>query len=652
MTAVATRVFDPRGAPVALGAELGRGGEGVVHDVQGRPNVVAKLYLKPPGPDRAAKVTAMAAMADERLLRLAAWPMATLHGASGSVAGFTMPKVAGHHPVFELYGPKLRMHEFPRADWRFLIHAAANAARAFSAVHDASLVVGDVNHANLLVAQDATTRFIDCDSFQVSRGGRTWLCEVGVGTHQPPEMQGLASYGSIVRTPNHDNFGLAVFIFQLLCMGRHPFMGLHSGPGEPPTIEEAIERSRYAFSADRARTRMAPPPGALPMEALPPSLRELFEDAFSPASVRGGRPSGDRWAAALGQLAGGLRQCAAQRSHFYPAQATSCPWCAIEAASGRPLFPVIFVVDTATGSGMVALWQEVTSLVPPPALPVLPNPHRLRPPPSPAVLACRNRRRRERAVIAAAFAATFAAVLAFAPASRQVPVLIAAFAVAFAAFYLPRGPEAEAVREAFAKARDDWSTLEAAWRPASAGAGFGDLRQSLDVLKARHDALPAERAGLLGRLHENRRQAQLGEHLDRIQVASAKLQGIGPAKVATLMSYGVATAGDVTAAKVMLIPGFGPVSTRKLVDWRRHCEGSFRFDPGRGVAQSDIAAVERDMAARRAGLERDIAAGLGQLRGMIAAAASRRTLLVGRAAELAPRLAQAMSDARVLGAWT
>ena len=56
---------------------------------------------------------------------------------------------------------------------------------------------------------------MDTDSFQVHEGGKHWFCEVGVATHQAPEMQGKSSYKGIVRTPNHDNFGLAVLIFQL-----------------------------------------------------------------------------------------------------------------------------------------------------------------------------------------------------------------------------------------------------------------------------------------------------------------------------------------------------------------------------------------------------------------------------------------------------
>ncbi len=90
-------------------------------------------------------------MASSGLLRLAAWPTSTLHDAPGSIVGFMMPKVMGHNPVFKLYGPKLRLQEFPHADWRFLIYAAANTARAFSTIHAAGLVIGDVNRGNLVV---------------------------------------------------------------------------------------------------------------------------------------------------------------------------------------------------------------------------------------------------------------------------------------------------------------------------------------------------------------------------------------------------------------------------------------------------------------------------------------------------------------------
>ena len=316
------RAYDPAGTLVGLGKVLGRGGEGAVYDIQGRPDFVAKIYDPPKTTAHGEKLMAMVLMAEPQLLSLAAWPTSTLHGSSGSVIGFIMRKLTGYTPVFKLYIPKLRLHEFPRADWRFPIHAAANAARAFSNIHAAGHVVGDVNHGNLFVGQDATVRLIDCDSFQVSKGPRRWLCEVGVGTHQPPEMQ-LPSYVGVTRTANHDNFGLAVIIFQMLCMGRHPFAGRYLGSGNPPTIEEAIAKSQYAYSRDQRRTMMAPPPGSLPIDALTPDLQALFETAFAPSATN--RPSGGRWVTALEQIGAGLRECNQKSGPPLSLQASALP---------------------------------------------------------------------------------------------------------------------------------------------------------------------------------------------------------------------------------------------------------------------------------------------------------------------------------------
>ncbi len=135
-----------------------------------------------------------------------------------------MPRVDGHKDIHTLYSPRSRKAEFPNADWRFLIRAAANTARAFAAIHETGCVIGDVNHGGVCVSDKATVRLIDCDSFQVTVGTRRFLCEVGVPTFTSPELQGKPFRG-VVRSPNHDNFGLAVLVFHLLYMGRHPFAG-------------------------------------------------------------------------------------------------------------------------------------------------------------------------------------------------------------------------------------------------------------------------------------------------------------------------------------------------------------------------------------------------------------------------------------------
>jgi DNA-binding helix-hairpin-helix protein with protein kinase domain len=637
----AIRTFDPAGASVDLGKELGRGGEGAVYDIHGRPDFVAKVYDPPKPAAHGEKLTAMVAMAEPKLLSLAAWPTSTLHGPSGSVIGFVMPKLAGHTPVFKLYGPKLRLREFPKADWRFLIHAAANAARAFSTIHAAGHVIGDVNHGNLFVGRDATVRLIDCDSFQVSKSSRRWLCEVGVDTHQPPEMQ-LPSYAGITRTPNHDNFGLAIIVFQMLCMGRHPFSGRYLAPGNPPTIPEAIAKSQYAYSRDQRRTMMASPPGSLPVDALTPDLQYLFEAAFAPSATN--RPSGDRWVTALQQLGESLRECPQNQAHRYLSKLPRCPWCQIEAASGTPLFPIVFLGKAGATMGIAALWQEVTKIAEPPPLPLPPDPARLRVPPSPTALTAATSGRKLAIAAYTSIAAAILMPMLIAPAATF--WLIAAIVGVLTTIIMKATGNTSPDNQRLNEVKRDWDALRSAWQ--TPPSRFGQIRRDLEAMKARHDALPNVRAQRLQQLSDQRRQKQLQDHLDQYSITTAKISGIGPAKVATLGSYGIDTAGDIVAAKVMAVPGFGEATTRKLVVWRQQLEAGFRFDPNRAVSPADILAVQRDINIQGAKLEQDITSSLANLRAIVAAATARRQALEGQAAELMPRYAQAAADAAVM----
>jgi DNA-binding helix-hairpin-helix protein with protein kinase domain len=643
------RLLDARGNPITLGKELGRGGEGAVFDVVGQPDAVAKVYLKPPSAQHAAKLSAMAGMATPSLLRIAAWPTGTLHDPSGTIAGFVMPKVGGHEPVFKLYGPKLRMQEFPTADWRFLIHAAANAARSFSTVHAAGLVIGDVNHGNLVVGQDATVRMIDCDSFQVTQGGKTWFCEVGVGTHQPPEMQARASYAGVVRTPNQDSFGLAVIIFQLLCIARHPFAGRYKGAGEPPSIEDAIQASRYAYSRDRSRTAMEPPPGSLPIDALTPTIQDLFEKAFDPGSVRGGRPDADRWVAALGELSSDLRVCGANGGHYYRKRLSACPWCAIENASGITLFPVVFRPGATVGAtGMAALWQEVSKVPDAPSLGHCPPPPGAAPSPLTPAQALAGVGGSLKTAAWASVGGSLLAALTIAPPDLRALMVPAIGVLAFIIHRNGGATRQNPFRQKLADVKRDWETLQRAWSAPLPGPSAAEIRAGLQRIKVQHDALPNERARRLQKLDEQRQQKQLDDHLDHFSLANAKVPGIGPTRVATLASHGIDTASDIVSHRLLAVPGFGPAMVSKLLGWRRMHEMTFRFDPSRGVSPSEIAVVERDIATQRTKLEREVAAGLTRLRAAAAAHTARRQALEGRAAELVPQYAQALADAAVV----
>src|ERR1700743_3014503 len=127
-------VLAESGRPGRLGRRGGQGGEGGVCEVVEQPGLVAKTFHVPLSPVRAEKIRAMVAGRNPALDRLTAWPIELLSLPTGAPVGLLMPRVAGYRDIHQLYSPKSRRAAFPSADWRFLVRAAANVARAFATV--------------------------------------------------------------------------------------------------------------------------------------------------------------------------------------------------------------------------------------------------------------------------------------------------------------------------------------------------------------------------------------------------------------------------------------------------------------------------------------------------------------------------------------
>ena len=348
--------FNEHGAEVRLGAELARAGEGVIHEVASAPALVAKLYHAAPHPKKTIKLQHLCRTGNAGLLSIAAWPQGLLFSSNDrqTVRGFLMPRIQGKE-IHRLYGPRDRQSEFPAAAWDFLIHVARNCAAAFETLHENDVVMADVNEKNLLVTSNGLVRLIDCDSYQFRDGNTQYLCEVGVPLWTPPELQRRVQhqgYRGLERTPNHDRFGLAVLIFELLFMGRHPFAGVPDGH-QQCEIHVAIQQFLFAFSPHAWQRGLKAPPHTLPLGVLPPKLVRLFERAFLPGSDHpAARPSGREWAHELDALHAAHRTCSYDPGHKYWNGLTNCPWCQI-AGSGGPNF-FISVAIHAGAPGVVA----------------------------------------------------------------------------------------------------------------------------------------------------------------------------------------------------------------------------------------------------------------------------------------------------------
>lgn len=374
MLKTATQLTDDTGQELRLGDLVGRGGEGEVYRIAGRPKVVAKLYRADIAAEREQKISAMLPLGSEHLRKFCAWPTGSIREGR-KFRGLLMPLVEGGKELHVLQGPKSRKSEFPDAGFGFIVRVATNVARSVATVHAAGCAIGDINERGILVGRNGIVTLIDCDSFQVVAERHKYSCDVGSPSFTPPELQGLNLRG-LHRTSQHDDFGLAVLIFLLLFMGRHPFAGRYANGSIE--LEEAIKDFRYAYSSDHARTGMTPPPNTLPITAgAGTEIAVLFERAFSPLSLRSStRPTAEEWVIALERLEKALVQCPWNKAHVFVKGQTSCPWCDVEQRTGVDLFRFV-----PTSSGHAAtidievVWKAIGALkVPqvPSAIPVPP----------------------------------------------------------------------------------------------------------------------------------------------------------------------------------------------------------------------------------------------------------------------------------------
>lgn len=626
---------------IRLGQELGRGGEGVVVAVEGQKDRVAKIYSAPPDQRKAQKLVAMAEAASPSLLKISAWPIDLLTDNKGAVWGFVMPRVVARRDIHELYSPKSRSEAFPDADFRFLVHVGANIARAFAVVHEQGQVLGDVNHGNLLVGPDGTVMLIDCDSFQIGRGAHVFTSDVGVPLFTAPELHGRTFRG-LVRTANHDRFGLAVLLFHLLYMGRHPFAGRYSGPGDMP-IEKAVAEHRFAYGPDRAANGMERPPGTVRLETMGRSIAQLFVLAFGRAGSSGTRPDARTWIEALEKLKSSLRVCSRASWHQYPGELAACPWCNVEMQTGARLFGQRITPGGPTGAvDLATLWRAISAVPDPGADPAI-SCERLWHPPADIELPSRVLKSFRKWISIGLVCAGLAACNVLSKDGGMIWAFIA-YGAAFAVWPRVSAEKSAAAERAYSAAKAEWESTLIHWKCEASRDAFADKLKALEKARAHLADLPNERRRRLAKLEAEREMRQRQRYLDRFRIDRAKVRGIGSGRTAMLASYGIETAVDIDGTKIMQIPGFGETLTSELVQWRRAHERNFRFNPSEPVDRHDVEAMDRDLEIRRQKLLSDVRQGpdvLRRLRQEITAARPR----------LMPTLEKAWTGLKVAEAW-
>ncbi|HNQ49525.1 MAG TPA: hypothetical protein PKI22_08940 [Hydrogenophilus thermoluteolus] len=206
-----------------------RGGEAEVYDVPKYPNAVVKIFhpqvLSGRGELLQRKIDAMSShpvfqpMKQDSQL---SWPLFSVFDEAGRWRGYAMRRAKGVRMSLLAHAMAYRDH-FPGIDRFRLTGYLITLLQAIDRLHRVGVMVGDYNPANFLCdPQSDQVYLIDCDSWQVKIDGTLYPCPVAAPDMLPPELHNLA-LGQVTRTLESERFSLAILLFKVIMLGRHPF---------------------------------------------------------------------------------------------------------------------------------------------------------------------------------------------------------------------------------------------------------------------------------------------------------------------------------------------------------------------------------------------------------------------------------------------
>jgi DNA-binding helix-hairpin-helix protein with protein kinase domain len=636
-------LYGTDGSTYRLSGEIGKGAEGAVCTIEGHPDHVAKLYHNGVPPAQIQKLEAMCSLRSEALTKVSAWPTGMVSATrSGQPQGILMRRISGHYSINQLYAIKSRLKTFPEAQFPFLLHVAANIARAFATVHEAGQVIGDVNHSNLLVSPNGTVALIDCDSFQVRSGEDIFVCNVGVPEFTPPELQGL-SFASHRRSADHDAFGLAVLIFYLLFMGRHPFMGAYDPKlDDMVSLDAAIASFKFPYALSDQSPEVRLPPFVPRLTDYPIKLRGMFTQAFTREYLLRGRPTAQQWVETLVEVAPALRQCKSNQTH-HNFGTRDCPWCRLEGIIGSAIFGIKILTIHDEQFNLLAIWKLIDDIWATPELLVRPDVAALRSQysPDPSIPEIIKKRRIFRICSLLTVIVTSALALeVFSPLLSFIAVAISL--IVAVSLWRKASATAKNFEEAYTEAVESYKSAETAFDlSADVPQPFRADKERLRAAKVEYEALPGLRSQRLRALDLARELKQRQHYLEGFRLEDERIPNMGDKTKMILYTWGILDAWDVDAKKIGQIKGFGPVRTKTLVDWRASKERNFRFDPSQQIDPRDLNALESEFRQKASALISKLVAGPSLLRQHIAVWHANRRQLSANLLSSAHKLASA-----------
>jgi DNA-binding helix-hairpin-helix protein with protein kinase domain len=145
--------------------------------------------------------------------------------------------------------------------------------------------------------------------------------------------------------------------------------------------------------------------------------------------------------------------------------------------------------------------------------------------------------------------------------------------------FLGRGEAASDLQAARQRAEKHWNLVRAEWQAEASSDRFDQKRSNLRRLADEYRQLSSTEKAKLDELERQKRELRLRKHLEAHLIARARIPKIGDGRKATLASYGIENAWDITSQKVKSVPGFGEGLAKELLNWRHSVERKFLFNP-------------------------------------------------------------------------
>lgn len=258
------------GRNYTLGEEINSGGEAGIYNLQGCPEMVAKLFTAP-SERKEAKCKLLARSAKSFPCTGAVLPQEILYDAQCVFRGYTMRRVNGVE-LTRLLTTRGQQRHAPFWNRKHYVKLACCIADAIRDFGIAGLQIGDVAPGNILLSYNESgvlepsrnyIHFIDVDSAQFGcRETGIFPPDGLTPEYAPPEFLRMGVSPDTLRTAKNQVFSVAMLCMQICMCGVHPYRKSVQEEGQTLSIPQSIAACAFPYSAGTETRQAISPDGA------------------------------------------------------------------------------------------------------------------------------------------------------------------------------------------------------------------------------------------------------------------------------------------------------------------------------------------------------------------------------------------------------